>query len=167
MKACIILLISLTACISLAAQTITGKITDEQQQPIGYVNIVLQQADSTFVTGTVSDDKGNFTVTVPRNGNYLLALTCIGYQEQLIRLEDIQKKRHLGNITLLESATSLGEVSVTASASVKKVDRQIVYPSETQQKLSTSGYDLLTRLMLPELKVDPLNKQWVLSAEAV
>lgn len=158
MKACIILLISLTACISLAAQTITGKITDEQQQPIGYVNIVLQQANSIFVSGTVSDDKGNFTVTVPRNGNYLLALTCIGYQEQLIRLEDIQKKRHLGNITLLESATALGEVSVTASASVKKVDRQIVYPSETQQKLSTSGYDLLTRLMLPELKVDPLNK---------
>lgn len=65
MKACIILLISLTTCISLAAQTITGKITDEQQQPIGYVNIVLQQADSTFVTGTVSDEKGNSLSPLP------------------------------------------------------------------------------------------------------
>lgn len=158
MRKLLIILLILTVCPHIAAQTITGKIVDEKQQPIGYVNIVLQQPDSTFISGSVSDEKGNFSLEAPQTGNYLLALTCIGYQEQTIRLEEVQKKRNLGNIILLETATELGEVSITASATIKKVDRQIIYPSQTQQKLSTSGYDLLTRLMLPELKIDPLNK---------
>lgn len=158
MRKLLIILLILTVCPHIAAQTITGKIVDEKQQPIGYVNIVLQQPDSTFISGSVSDEKGNFILEAPQTGNYLLALTCIGYQEQTIRLEEVQKKRNLGNIILLETATELGEVSITASATIKKVDRQIIYPSQTQQKLSTSGYDLLTRLMLPELKIDPLNK---------
>ena len=52
-------------CISLAtfAQTFTGKVVDEKNQPLPYANVVLLSLpDSTFVAGTVSDESGAFSL---------------------------------------------------------------------------------------------------------
>lgn len=140
----------------IGAQNISGRLVDEKRTAVGYVNVVLQTTDSVFVTGTTSDEKGAFALTAPKAASYLVQLSSIGYETQVIRIDDLVKNRNLGTIVMTEASAMLGEVSVTASATVKKVDRQIVYPSEKQLKLSTSGYDLLARLMLPDLQVDPI-----------
>ncbi|MDV7049169.1 peptidase associated/transthyretin-like domain-containing protein [Bacteroides cellulosilyticus] len=51
MKRIILSMLCLTACISLMAQNISGKLVDEAQQPLPYANVVLQTVDSAFVTG--------------------------------------------------------------------------------------------------------------------
>ena len=57
----LLLLCSLTSAGEIAAQTVSGKLIDENKQPLPYANVVLLSLpDSTFVTGTTSDDKGNF-----------------------------------------------------------------------------------------------------------
>lgn len=38
-------MLCLTACISLMAQNISGKLVDEAQQPLPYANVVLQTVD--------------------------------------------------------------------------------------------------------------------------
>ena len=48
-------MLCLTACISLMAQNISGKLVDEAQQPLPYANVVLQTVDSAFVTGTTEN----------------------------------------------------------------------------------------------------------------
>ena len=45
---------------SMNAQSITGKLVDEKNEPLAYANIVLQQADSTFVKGETSDERAVF-----------------------------------------------------------------------------------------------------------
>ena len=57
----IMMLMLLTASIHTYAQTISGRLVDEQNQPLQYANIVLLSLpDSTFVSGTISDEMGDF-----------------------------------------------------------------------------------------------------------
>ena len=57
------LCICLLATFALQAQTFTGKVVDEKSQPLPYANVVLLSLpDSAFVTGTVSDESGAFTL---------------------------------------------------------------------------------------------------------
>lgn len=141
------------------AQTLSGKLVDEKNEPLAYANIVLQQVDSTFVDGKTSDEKGDFRIEAPKPGSYLLAISSVGYRSQIIRLNDLDKRRNLGTIVMMEAAELLDEVSVTANATIQKADRQIVYPSQQQLKMSSSGYDLINRLMLPNLWVNPIENK--------
>ena len=76
MKHFIILLWMALAVTKINAQTLTGKVTDEQQQPLSYANVVfLSLPDSAFVAGAVSSEDGSFSLsaeggkgTCPRRG---------------------------------------------------------------------------------------------------
>ena len=52
--------------VQLQAQvTVTGKVIDEQQQPVPYANIVLLSLpDSAFVAGSISNEEGAFSLNV-------------------------------------------------------------------------------------------------------
>ncbi len=59
----LLLLCSLTSAGEIAAQTVSGKLIDENKQPLPYANIVLLTLpDSTFVTGTVTAEDGTFSL---------------------------------------------------------------------------------------------------------
>lgn len=61
------------------AQTLTGKLIDDQQQPVSFANIVLLSLpDSAFVAGTISDEQGIFTIDQTAENN-LLKVSCLGY----------------------------------------------------------------------------------------
>lgn len=152
---CCLLLMAIVA----QAQTISGKLVDGQQQPLAYANIVLQQSDSTFVTGTTSDEKGVFRFTKVKAGDYRLVISILGYQTTYMNLQGFVRSADLGTITMMEASETLDEVSVTANSIVKKIDKQIVFPTENQLKQSSSGYDLLAKLMLPDLQINPIQNQ--------
>ena len=69
---------------SVQAQTISGKLVDEQEQPLAYANIVLLQADSTFITGQTSDEKGGFHFSKVTEGDYRLKISSMGYETMFI-----------------------------------------------------------------------------------
>jgi len=140
------------------AQTIRGKVVNEKRHPVPYVNVVLQTADSVFISGTTSNGKGKFTLSSSEKEVRLL-LSYIGYESQDIRFEMNGKDMDLGIIVLKEAATALDNIVVTGSNTVRKIDKQIIYPSGGILKSSSSGYDLLARLMLPDLSVDPIQRK--------
>ena len=75
----LLLLCSLTSAGEIAAQTVSGKLIDENKQPLPYANVVLLTLpDSTFVTGTVTAEDGTFSLntTTP---NQLVRISSIGY----------------------------------------------------------------------------------------
>ena len=50
-------LIGITLPVTLSAQTISGKLIDENSQPLSYANVVLLSLpDSAFVSGTISGE---------------------------------------------------------------------------------------------------------------
>ena len=62
-------------------RTITGTLIDkESKEGVMQVTIQLLKTDSTFVTGSVSDMDGHFSVKAPENGKYILKMSAIGYK---------------------------------------------------------------------------------------
>lgn len=158
-KICIFPILFLASWNSLSAQDITGRLTDREKNLIPYANVVLLSLpDSAFVAGGVSDTKGIFSVRANASGNYLLNISCIGYETLPVTLNDVTGKVRLGDLILQETVNALDEVQVTASNISRKIDRQVVLPSSAQLQASTSGYDLLGKLMLPGIVVNPVQQ---------
>ena len=68
------------------AQTITvsGTVSEQATKAaLPYVNVILKtENDSAFVTGTVTDEAGRYTLASVRPGSYLLEFSIIGYATQ-------------------------------------------------------------------------------------
>lgn len=81
MKQFYLSLLLLLAAVCAKGQTFTGKVTDSDNVPLAYANVVLLSLpDSTFVTGTVSEESGSFTLQAPAEGKPLLIrVSSIGY----------------------------------------------------------------------------------------
>ncbi|WP_278984687.1 carboxypeptidase-like regulatory domain-containing protein [Segatella bryantii] len=105
------ILASLTTIISMLAEAqgnITGRVIDEQSQPIPFVNVVLlNRADSAFIMGTVTKDDGTFTIETDRYDR-LLKVSSLGYQPEYIQA----RRGNVGDIQLLPDSQTLGEVVV-------------------------------------------------------
>ena len=61
------------------AQNIIGKVTDEQNNPFPYVNVLLQRVDSSYIAGTITAEDGTFTIKAEPGGKFL-NLSFVGYQ---------------------------------------------------------------------------------------
>ena len=94
-----------------AQTTISGKITNEKSEPIEFANIVVLTEDSTFISGTISDQNGKFSVTNSKNAVFL-NVSCIGYETFYKKISEIDD---LQNIILNASTEQLDEITVTAN----------------------------------------------------
>ena len=76
LSTCILLL---TMAICASGQTLTGKVTDEQQQPLSYANVVfLSLPDSAFVAGAGGGGGGSFSLSA-EGGEGGVKGSCIGF----------------------------------------------------------------------------------------
>ncbi len=115
------------------------------KSPVEFATISLfKTADLTKpIDGTLTDDKGKFTIKNLQNGKYSIKLTSIGYADKTIKLEEITDKNrtvNLNNVIMSLSAKLLNEITVTGQASVieEKVDR-LVYNAD--KDISAKGGD--------------------------
>ena len=83
-----------------------GRVTDENGQPIAFVNVVLLSLpDSTFVQGAVTDEQGHFKIVTSTNEG-LFKVSSIGYETQYLKAADGL------TIRMKEETQALGEVVV-------------------------------------------------------
>lgn len=128
-------------CTSLmAANKITGKIIDESNnQHIEYANVSLLTQDSTFITGVATDNGGGFLLKEVNDGDYILCISCVGYENSYLSIRNLQANLNLGELPLSPDNVMLEGVTVTASPIIKKTDRQIILPTEMQTKAASNG----------------------------
>ncbi|MCR5316065.1 MAG: outer membrane beta-barrel protein [Bacteroidaceae bacterium] len=89
-------------------QNITGRVLDEQSQPMPFANVVLvNRADSAFVAGAVTKDDGTFSIATD-NQDGLLKVSSVGYD---IRYIDV-RQGNVGDIKMLLNTKMIGEVMV-------------------------------------------------------
>ena len=111
------LMMALVAVLTTTAATFTGRVVDETGEPASFANVVLLNAsDSAFVTGTVTDADGAFTLT----GNAARPVIKISYLGYKTRLID-NLTGDLGTIALEPEATTLGEVIVKGERPAFKI----------------------------------------------
>ena len=90
------------------AQKITGRVIDEQSQPMPFANVVLlNRTDSVFITGTVTKDDGIFTIETEKQDG-LLKVTSVGY---IVTYIDA-RQGNVGDIVMQPDTQMLGEVVV-------------------------------------------------------
>ncbi|MDR2920249.1 MAG: carboxypeptidase-like regulatory domain-containing protein [Tannerella sp.] len=142
---------------SLNAQQIEIKgivLDSKDKSAVPYANIVLMHPDSTFIEGTITDNKGNFALSNIQKGNYTLKISCIGYLNNHIAIRDLKQNHNIGTVMLEEQSVNIQDITVTASHIISKTDRQIILPNQYQIKNSSTGFDILNKMMLPGIKVD-------------
>lgn len=108
------------AALQLHAQTtMTGRVVDEQQQPVPYANVVLLSLpDSVFVQGMVTDNNGRFRFeNVKSIKDKIVQISYIGYETVSCRCVGAD----IGTIALAADAIMLDEAVVTASRVVHQL----------------------------------------------
>ncbi|TDH21586.1 TonB-dependent receptor [Segetibacter sp. 3557_3] len=98
--------------------TVSGTVKDESKTVLAYVNVVLKQAaDSTFVLGTISNEKGIFSFGNVNSGNYILELTYVGFEakKQAVLVGTLSAFLDLGEIYLVKTPGRLDSVMVKAT----------------------------------------------------
>jgi len=93
--------------------TITGKVTDQSGDPLPGVNIVVEGT----TTGTISDQDGNYTITVP-DQNAVLDFSFVGYLTQQVPVGDQTSI----SVTLEPDVVGLEELVVVGYGTRKKAN---------------------------------------------
>lgn len=136
--------------ITSTAQGISGRIIDEQSQPMPFANVMLvNRADSAFVAGAVTKDDGTFSISTDKQDG-LLKVSSVGY---IIKYIDA-RQGNVGDIQMQPDTKELGEVVVKADKVIKKSDGMTIIPQKGLLKLSTDGFDVIYGIMIPGLDVD-------------
>ena len=118
-KSLLLLMMVLVSAFSFAQdRKISGVLVDgETKEPVMQTTVQLITMDSAFVAGAVSNERGAFTITAPKNGKYLLRISSIGYIGVLKRLEIVGNKNlNLGIVKMESDAKMLSQVNVTGKA---------------------------------------------------
>lgn len=139
--------------------TLNGRVIDINNNGIGGATIQCFHHDSIFISGSVSNNDGSFNIKIQQNKDYMLVVTCIGYQKNIVYLKHVESDTKIGNIVLEETSVKLDDITVTAQQIVHTSDKLIIYPTKKQLQHSMGGYEVLYNLLLPELDVDPFNKK--------
>lgn len=130
-----------------------GQVRFEDNNAAEAANVVLQKQDSVFVTGTSTDSKGHFALSMIEPGDYRLVISMIGFQEIVTELKGLAQSVDLGEFVMREEAEALDEVTVTAANVINKSDRKLIFPNQQQLAASTNGVNLLNALQLPRISV--------------
>ncbi len=87
------------------SQTVSGRVTDEQQAPVPGVNVLVKGTSQ----GTITDLEGNYRITVPADTTTLV-YSFVGYTTREVKVNN----QSTLDVSLMTDAQQLGEVVVTA-----------------------------------------------------
>ena len=137
--------------------TISGRVIDASlNQPLPYVNIIVNDNGGTIITGGITSDDGTFKIEKIPEGSVQVEITYIGYKTLLrdVTIGDGNYNIDLGDILIEEDVASLDEVTVVAEISTiqQKIDRKVI---NIGKDLTTSGptaSDIMNNI--PSVNVD-------------
>jgi len=92
---------------NLPAQSIKGKVTDENNEPLAYANVMLQKADSSYLSGTMTDTLGVFSLNSDPKAAMIM-ISFIGYEPYVVDIKDTD----LGTIRMTPDSEMLGKAVV-------------------------------------------------------
>ena len=156
MKKFIFSLMLVGMALSLSAQTtLKGTVLDKSNgTPLPFATVALMRADSTVVTGAVTNDNGTYNITIPARGQYLLSVSFIGYQTHYQTLTADKAQMELPAIALAPDATMLQAVQVVDRAPIveQQMDKLVMNVSKSAFAQGSNALDLLRKA--PGVSID-------------
>ena len=137
-------------CVNKAERRLIGQLIDENNNPVVFANIqLLSIADTTFITGGVTNENGQFVIPC-QEPKVRMRASCVG----LKTLERIVEIGEIGEIRMQGEEYAINGVVVKGHHRVDKVDRSVFTFSDEQKKISRQTQEILTTL--PGLRFDAL-----------
>ena len=120
-----------------AQQVVTGRIIDATDgEPIPYASIFI--ANTTV--GIVSDESGNYSVTVPGTGSFEIGVSHVGYQPVFHKVE-IPKSFH--QIHFVLEIREIPEVVITAPNNYRESDVRLFWRMLLGERPTKNGMEVL------------------------
>ncbi|WP_299064645.1 TonB-dependent receptor [uncultured Polaribacter sp.] len=138
--------------------TVSGKIIDfTTKSPVPFASVLVKlETDSTFVSGTATNEAGFFSLENIKSANYILEVSYLGYQtkKQPVFVGKLSKFLKLPTIELQENATSLDEITITSKANLisGNLDKKTFALSNNQ--ISSGGSVLQAMQNLPSVTIN-------------
>ncbi len=135
--------------------SISGKIIDEDEHPLSYVSVALFNAgDSSLVSGTATDNDGQFTIAA-KPGNYYLKITFLSFRDKMLsNINPNSEDMDVGKIVLEPDVLAIKEVEVAGERSSMQLqlDKRVF---NVGKDLSNTGNNALEVLEnVPSVTVD-------------
>jgi outer membrane receptor protein involved in Fe transport len=138
---------------------ISGKIVDKEKKEgfIGVSVVVKHLRDSSFIKGTVTNEKGEYVIEGLKAGRYELSTDFIGYKKEIITNIPVTPKNteaKVQNIELVEDSKVLNEVVVEEKKEFIQAtaDGIVVNPANNPTQQSGTAADVLRDV--PSVRVD-------------
>lgn len=161
-----ILIFSFFFSLSLAAQKpapqiegeIFGSVLDSlTSDPMAYVTVMaLNSETDQVISGAITEDNGNFSITGLKAGNYKLKVSFVGYEVKFIeniKLGPTQATRQFKDIQLAPIAMDIVEVVGGVPDISYEIDKKVV---NVEDQINTDGQSALEVLQnVPSITVDP------------
>ncbi|CAH8281278.1 outer membrane receptor protein involved in Fe transport [Mariniflexile fucanivorans] len=133
--------------------TISGSVTDDNNQPIPGANIIVVGTS----TGTVTDFDGNFTLTFGQNPPFSVRSSSVGFETITMQVTANNQKLNF----ILKEGTSLDEVVISASRTPERIFESPVTVErlglkEIKNTASADFYDGLENLKGVDVNVNSL-----------
>lgn len=154
------LLIVISSPVILFAQ-IQGSVLDSNNQPLPHANILLlNQKDSSLVSGIMASEVGTFNITNFKPGNYLLGVSMMGYKPAYSSPFVVKSSNeHIHNepIIIVEDSHQLQDVNVVAKRPLYElqIDRMVVNVENSISSAGNSALEVLEKS--PGIVVDRQN----------
>lgn len=144
MKHLITFFIAIMAVATASGREIKGKVVGENESPLDYANVVLYR-DSTYVTGTVTDKAGDFTLSAGTDEGLSVRISFVGYETLSL---PVPSSGDMGLIRLAPAGVELGEVVVTATrpSTLMKGDALVTRIEGSSLAIAGTAKDVLARV---------------------
>ena len=138
---------------------ITGTLVQQSDKaPLPFATIVIySEGDSSMVDNAMTEEDGDFELSVPADGEYYVQIQYVGYADKVI--SDIDPDNagdiiQLGQVALQSDAVALQEVEVTAERSQMelKLDRRVFNVGKDLTNAGTNAAEILDNV--PSVTVD-------------
>lgn len=144
MKKILTLIIVFMAVVTVYGREISGKVIGENDTPLDFVNVVLYR-DSTYITGTVTEQTGMFSIHTDVVGTLTAKCSFVGYETSEVT---VPVSGDLGIIRLMPSTVELGEVVVKATrpATTMKGNALVTNVEGSSLAIAGTANDVLVRV---------------------
>ena len=136
---------SLSATELVAESTLTGQVFDKQNNPLAYVQVILEATSR----GDVTDESGKFQISNLPTGKYKVIFQLIGYETVKKSVVLANSKQILKlNIEMTPTVIQLGDVLVTASRNYESAHEvpqfvSVINPRKIRERNSRQTPELL------------------------
>ena len=156
MKRWLFLLVMFSVAGAVQAQTtVSGRVIDQSNsQPMPFATVAVLNQDSTVLTGAVTDNKGEYAIGVKNQGEYILAVSFIGYETAYRKVTVGKSPVEMEAIVLSPDATMLQAVKVVERAPVveQQMDKLVMNVAQSAFAQGSNAMDLLRKA--PGVSVD-------------